>query len=68
MRNYAAFTQLDPAPYPGYVSINSADDAVSITVRTRGNGGRESAILYLSREEAIKVFEDALKNLIAPVG
>jgi len=55
--NIFAFTE-PGNEFPGYLSINWEENGVvSVTVRMRGNGGRDIATLYLSPETFAEMAE-----------
>lgn len=62
-QNIHAFTETHP-DYPAYISINR-DEAgkYSITVRSRGNGGRDMAKIELGPEELGSLAADVLRHL-----
>ena len=68
MHNIHAYTEPEPS-YPGYLSLNECPDGVlALTVRSRGNGGRDLGTVEVPRDELLRLAASIQAKLGAPAG
>lgn len=61
--NLFAYTETEPNAYPAFASLNKEEDgSISLTVRTRAQGGREIATVVLPQEALLSLIEGAAKH------
>jgi hypothetical protein len=65
--NIHAYTAVTREDYPAFVSINRDDRSgeISVTVRSRGDGGRSVGMIVLTPEQLRKMAMDVL-DVIGP--
>ena len=66
--NIHAFTKVERETYPAFVSINRDDRTgeLSVTVRSRGDGGRSVGMITLTEDQLRKLAVDVLDVLGPP--
>jgi hypothetical protein len=62
-----AFTELHN-DYPAFVNLSAEGDAIKVSVRSRGNGGRDFASIVLTHDQAETMAEAIFKHVYAKEG